>query len=222
MTTAFFRQLLTRFGLVLMLSVPNLALSANKPGTLLVLGDSISAAYGIDEELGWVNLLQERLQEKGRPVKVVNASISGETSAGGLTRLPRLMEEHNPQWLIVELGGNDGLRGYPPQSLQRNLQQMVKLAKDSGAEVLLLGMRIPPNYGRAYTEAFAAVFPKVAKAEEVALVPFLLETVALEQGAMQSDGIHPTAKAQPALLDHVWPCVKSLLGEKAAGESCTP
>ncbi|GAB2895482.1 arylesterase [Microbulbifer echini] len=222
MTTAFFRQLLTRFGLVLLLSIPGATFAASGAGTLLVLGDSISAAYGIDEELGWVNLLQERLQKKGRPIKVINASVSGETSAGGLTRLPRLMKEHNPQWLIVELGGNDGLRGYPPQSLQRNLQQMVKLAKDSGAEVLLLGMRIPPNYGRAYTEAFAAVFPKVAETEEVSLVPFLLETVALEQGAMQSDGIHPTAKAQPALLEHIWPCVKSLLGDKAAGESCTP
>ncbi|WP_444931935.1 arylesterase [Microbulbifer sp. SSSA002] len=222
MTTAFFRQFLTRFGLVLMLSIPNLALSAERAGTLLVLGDSISAAYGMDEELGWVNLLRARLEKQGHPVKVVNASISGETSAGGLTRLPRLMEAHKPQWLIVELGGNDGLRGYPPQNLQRNLQQMVKLAKDSGAEVLLLGMRIPPNYGRAYTEAFAAVFPRVAEAEDIGLVPFLLETVALERGAMQSDGIHPSAQAQPALLEHVWPCVKSLLGEKAAGESCTP
>ncbi|MCO1334432.1 arylesterase [Microbulbifer sp. OS29] len=222
MTTAFFRRLLFPFGLALLLSIPNVALSAGGTGTLLILGDSISAAYGIDEELGWVNLLQVRLQENGRPVKVVNASISGETSAGGLARLPRLMKEHSPQWLIVELGGNDGLRGYPPQSLQRNLQQMVKLAKNSGAEVLLLGIRIPPNYGRAYTEAFAAVFPKVAQAEAVALVPFFLETVALEQGAMQSDGIHPTAKAQPALLKHVWPCVESLLAGRGDGEPCTP
>ncbi|QFT54047.1 arylesterase [Microbulbifer sp. THAF38] len=222
MTTAFFRQLAAQFSLVLLLFIPIGAAQASAADTLLVLGDSISAAYGINEEQGWVQLLQERLQEKGKKVRVVNASISGETTSGGLTRLPRLMEEHSPRWLIVELGGNDGLRGYPPQSLQRNLMEMVKLAKNSGVEVLLLGMRIPPNYGRAYTNAFAAVYPKVAKSEQVGLVPFFLETVALEDGAMQSDGIHPTAKAQPALLEHVWPCVEFLLAEKSDGESCTP
>ncbi|WP_299583539.1 arylesterase [uncultured Microbulbifer sp.] len=222
MTTAFFRQLLIQFGLVLLLFVPSGVSSASAAETLLVLGDSISAAYGIDEEHGWVELLRERLREKGREVRVINASISGETTSGGLTRLPRLIQEHNPRWLIVELGGNDGLRGYPPQSLQRNLMAMVQLAKNSGAEVLLFGMRIPPNYGRAYTNAFAAVYPKVAKSEQVGLVPFFLETVALQDGAMQADGIHPTAKAQPALLEHVWPCVEFLLAEKSKGESCTP
>ncbi|USD22656.1 arylesterase [Microbulbifer variabilis] len=222
MTTAIFRQMAAQFSLVLLLFIPIGAAQASKADTLLVLGDSISAAYGINEEQGWVQLLQERLQEKGKKVRVINASISGETTSGGLTRLPRLMQEHNPRWLIVELGGNDGLRGYPPQSLQRNLMEMVKLAKNSGVEVLLLGMRIPPNYGRAYTNAFAAVYPKVAKSEQVGLVPFFLETVALEDGAMQSDGIHPTAKAQPALLEHVWPCVEFLLADKSDGESCTP
>ncbi|WP_226646030.1 arylesterase [Microbulbifer variabilis] len=222
MATGFFRQLAAQFSLVLLLFIPVGAAQANTSETLLVLGDSISAAYGINEEQGWVQLLRERLQEKGKEVRVVNASISGETTSGGLTRLPRLMEEHNPRWLIVELGGNDGLRGYPPQSLQRNLMEMVKLAKNAGADVLLLGMRIPPNYGRAYTNAFAAVYPKVAKSEQVGLVPFFLETVALEDGAMQSDGIHPTAKAQPALLEHVWPCIEFLLTEKSDGESCTP
>ncbi|WP_444890982.1 arylesterase [Microbulbifer sp. DLAB2-AA] len=222
MTTAIFRQMAAQFSLVLLLFIPIGAAQASKADTLLVLGDSISAAYGINEEQGWVQLLQERLQEMGKKVRVINASISGETTSGGLTRLPRLMQEHNPRWLIVELGGNDGLRGYPPQSLQRNLMEMVKLAKNSGVEVLLLGMRIPPNYGRAYTNAFAAVYPKVAKSEQVGLVPFFLETVALEDGAMQSDGIHPTAKAQPALLEHVWPCVEFLLADKSDGESCTP
>lgn len=222
MTTAFFRQLAAQFSLVLLLFIPVGAAQADTSETLLVLGDSISAAYGINEEQGWVQLLRERLQEKGKKVRVVNASISGETTSGGLTRLPRLMQEYSPRWLIVELGGNDGLRGYPPQTLQRNLMEMVKLAKNSGAEVLLLGMRIPPNYGRAYTNAFAAVYPKVAKSEQVGLVPFFLETVALEDGAMQSDGIHPTAKAQPALLEHVWPCVESLLADTMDGESCTP
>lgn len=221
MTTVFFRQLCLRFGLCLLLSVPiGQAQAAEK---LLVLGDSISAAYGIDEAQGWVQLLRDRLaQGGGEPIEVVNASISGETSSGGLARLPRLLAEHSPRWLIVELGGNDGLRGYPPQALARNLQQMVKLATEEGAEVLLLGMRMPPNYGRAYTEAFAAVYPKVAEAERVPLVPFFLEPVALLEGAMQTDGIHPTAAAQPALLDHVWPCVQLLLGQTVDEQSCTP
>ena len=179
--------------------------------TLVILGDSISAAYGLDEREGWVQLLRKRLADQSLAVEVVNASISGETSAGGLTRLPRLLAEHSPDYLVVELGGNDGLRGYPPRMLQSNLQQMVKLAREGGAEVLLLGMQMPPNYGKAYTKAFAAVYPKVAAAEQVPLIPFFLEPVALEEGAMQTDGIHPTAKAQPALLEHVWPCLEAIL-----------
>ncbi|QKX17677.1 arylesterase [Microbulbifer sp. YPW1] len=185
--------------------------SAEEQKTLLVLGDSISAAYGLDERQGWVQLLRERLAERGLSVEVVNASVSGETSSGGVARLPRLLTEHSPEWLVVELGGNDGLRGYPPRALQQNLQRMVKMARAGGAEVLLLGMQMPPNYGKAYTKAFAAVYPKVAAEEQVPLIPFFLEPVALEEGAMQTDGIHPTAKAQPALLEHVWPCLESLL-----------
>ncbi|WP_299599158.1 arylesterase [uncultured Microbulbifer sp.] len=185
--------------------------SADDRQTLLVLGDSISAAYGLDEREGWVQLLRDRLADQSLAVDVVNASVSGETSAGGLTRLPRLLSEHSPDWLVVELGGNDGLRGYPPRMLQQNLLRMVKLAREGGAEVLLLGMQMPPNYGKAYTEAFAAVYPKVAAAEQVPLIPFFLEPVALEEGAMQTDGIHPTAKAQPVLLEHVWPCLEAIL-----------
>ncbi|WP_319005130.1 arylesterase [Microbulbifer elongatus] len=185
--------------------------AADEKQTLVILGDSISAAYGLDEREGWVQLLRKRLADRSLAVDVVNASISGETSAGGLTRLPRLLAEHSPDYLVVELGGNDGLRGYPPRMLQSNLQQMVKLAREGGAEVLLLGMQMPPNYGKAYTKAFAAVYPKVAAAEQVPLIPFFLEPVALEEGAMQTDGIHPTAKAQPALLEHVWPCLEAIL-----------
>ncbi|WP_237066057.1 arylesterase [Microbulbifer guangxiensis] len=219
MTTEFFRRLGLHFGLCLLLLTPP---ADARAGTLLVLGDSISAAYGLDQAEGWVELLQSRLQENGEPVKVVNASVSGETTSGGLARLPRLLQEHEPRWMILELGGNDGLRGYPPQALQRNLQQMIRLARNEDVEVLLLGMRMPPNYGRAYTEAFAGVYPKVAKAEEVPLVPFFLEPIALVEGAMQTDGIHPTAEAQPALLEHVWPCVQQLLEEGVNTESCTP
>ena len=215
MTRGFFRRWLLRFGLCLVPFVP--LGQAETADRLLVLGDSISAAYGIEEAQGWVQLLRERLGE----VEVVNASISGETSSGGLARLPRLLQEHKPRWLIVELGGNDGLRGYSPQALQSNLQQMVQMAEKAGTRVLLLGMRIPPNYGRAYTEAFSAVYPQVARAEKVPLVPFFLEPVALLDGAMQKDGIHPTAKAQPALLEHIWPCVQALLGESPQ-EACSP
>ncbi|WP_319004939.1 arylesterase [Microbulbifer aggregans] len=197
---------------------------ADESRTLVVLGDSISAAYGIDEREGWVQLLRNRLAEKDLDISVVNASVSGETSAGGLARLPRLLSEHSPDWVVVELGGNDGLRGYPPKALQSNLLRMVKLARDGGAEVLLLGMQMPPNYGKAYTRAFAAVYPKVAEKEKVPLVPFFLEPVALEEGTMQSDGIHPTAKAQPALLDHVWPCLETILkgnGDIRSDSLCT-
>ncbi|PCO04503.1 arylesterase [Microbulbifer flavimaris] len=219
MTTDFFRRLSLHLGLCFLLLAP---LTAARAGTLLVLGDSISAAYGLEQADGWVELLQSRLEEAGEAVKVVNASVSGETTSGGLARLPRLLDEHKPRWMILELGGNDGLRGYPPQALQRNLQRMIRLAQDEDVEVLLLGMRMPPNYGQAYTEAFAGVYPKVAEAEQVPLVPFFLEPIALKEGAMQTDGIHPTAEAQPALLDHVWPCVQQLLEEGVNTESCTP
>ncbi|HEY8568634.1 arylesterase [Microbulbifer sp.] len=220
MTAVLFRYLTTGFiprGLLLIALVYAGVAKADAQGaadgskTLLILGDSISAAYGIDEREGWVQLLRDRLEEKDLAVKVVNASVSGETSAGGLARLPRLLSEHGPKWLVVELGGNDGLRGYPPRALQQNLVRMVQLAREQGAEVLLLGMQMPPNYGKAYTQAFAAVYPQVAAAEQVPLVPFFLETVALVEGAMQNDGIHPTAKAQPALLEHVWPCLESIM-----------
>ncbi|MCK7597583.1 arylesterase [Microbulbifer sp. CAU 1566] len=224
MAAVFFRYLAPGFiarGLLLIVLLYAAALKADEhradqqnaggQKTLLVLGDSISAAYGIDEREGWVQLLRDRLAEQKLAVKVVNASISGETSAGGLARLPRLLSEHGPDWLVVELGGNDGLRGYPPRALQQNLVRMVQLAREGGAEVLLLGMQMPPNYGKAYTRAFAAVYPKVAEEQGVPLVPFFLETVALVEGAIQRDGIHPTAKAQPALLDHVWPCLETIL-----------
>ncbi|MCQ3831118.1 arylesterase [Microbulbifer elongatus] len=231
MAAVFFRHLAPGFivcGLLLTALCYGQTARADEPvaeeGTLLILGDSISAAYGLDEREGWVQLLRDRLAEQELAVKVVNASISGETSAGGLTRLPRLLREHSPDWLVLELGGNDGLRGYPPRALQNNLAQMVKLAREGGAEVLILGMQMPPNYGKAYTKAFAAVYPKVAEEQQVPLVPFFLETVALVEGAMQTDGIHPTAKAQPALLDHVWPCLEAILknNEDARSDSlCT-
>jgi acyl-CoA thioesterase-1 len=180
-------------------------------GTVLVVGDSISAALGLDTRQGWVSLLQNRLQEGGFAHRVVNASISGDTSAGGLARLPALLSQHQPQLVIIELGGNDGLRGQPPAQLQQNLARMVDAATASGAKVLLLGMRLPPNYGQRYTQAFAQVFSDIAADKQVPLVPFLLEGVGGVPGMMQADGIHPAVAAQPQMLENVWPRLEPLL-----------
>lgn len=180
-------------------------------GTVLVVGDSISAALGLDTRQGWVSLLQERLREGSFEHQVVNASISGDTTSGGLARLPALLSQHRPQLVIIELGGNDGLRGQPAAQLQQNLARMVDLSKEAGAGVLLLGMRLPPNYGQRYTEAFARTFADVAQDKQVPLVPFLLDGVGGVPGMMQADGIHPAVAAQGKLLDNVWPTLKPLL-----------
>ncbi len=180
-------------------------------GTVLVVGDSISAAFGLETSQGWVHLLQERLVEGDESWRVVNASISGDTTAGGLARLDPLLEEHTPEVVILELGGNDGLRGQSPVQLKQNLAEMTEKAQAAGAKVLILGMLMPPNLGRRYTEAFAKVFPEVASEHNVPLVPFLLEGIAGVPSMMQADGIHPTAEAQSRLLDNVWPALKPLL-----------
>lgn len=177
--------------------------------SILVFGDSISAAYGMNIEQGWVALLDQRLaaEDPGRH-RVINASVSGETTSGGLRRLPALLKQHAPDVVVLELGGNDGLRGQPPALMASNLTAMIRLSREAGARVVMLGMRIPPNYGKAYTEAFAAVFPRVAKAEAVPLVPFFLEGVGGVPDLMQKDGIHPNAKAQPRLLALAWPMIR--------------
>ncbi|KTT51359.1 esterase [Pseudomonas oryzihabitans] len=179
--------------------------------TLLVVGDSISAGYGLADGQGWVRLLENRLQEQQSPYQVVNASISGDTTAGGLARLPQLLAAHRPEVVAIELGGNDGLRGQPLAQFERNLTTLVQQAKAKGARVLLLGMRLPPNYGPRYTEGFAQVYQDVAKAEQVALVPFLLEGVGGDPAFMQPDGIHPRANAQQRLLDNAWPELQRVL-----------
>ncbi|MDP3846097.1 MAG: arylesterase [Pseudomonas sp.] len=178
---------------------------------LLVLGDSISAGFGLDTRLGWVNLLQQRLNQQGLDYQVVNASISGDTSAGGLARLAPLLAAHQPALVVVELGGNDGLRGQSPAQLQQNLAAIIQQSQASGAKVLLLGMRLPPNYGVRYSEMFSQVYVQLASSESVALVPFFLEGVGGVPMLMQGDGIHPAAAAQPRLLDNVWPVLKPLL-----------
>ena len=180
-------------------------------GTILIVGDSISAGFGLDTRLGWVSLLEQRLEREGHDDRVVNASISGDTSAGGQARLPALLTEHKPDVVIVELGGNDGLRGQPPAQLQQNLAAMIDAAKTAGAKVLLLGMQLPPNYGPRYTEAFAGVYTQLADEKQIALVPFFLEGVGGHPELMQADGLHPAAAAQKRLLDNVWPVLKPLL-----------
>lgn len=179
--------------------------------TLLVLGDSLSAAYGLPAEQGWVSLLEQELKQRRLADRVVNASISGETSSGGLQRLPRLLADYRPDLVLLELGANDGLRGTPLQVMEQNLRQMVELSQASGAEVMLIGIRIPPNYGPQYTQRFYSIYPDLAREYQLPLVPFLLERVALKPQLMQSDGLHPTAAAQPILLQTVWPHLYPLL-----------
>nr|WP_184683430.1 arylesterase [Pseudomonas fluvialis] len=177
----------------------------------LVVGDSISAAFGLDTAQGWVALLQKRLDKQGRSIQIVNASISGDTSAGGLARLPALLAEHRPALVLIELGGNDGLRGTPLAQLQQNLAGMISASQASGAQVMLLGMRLPPNYGKRYTEGFAGVYEQLAATHQVPLLPFFLDGVGGVPGLMQADGIHPTADAQPRLLDNLWPLLEARL-----------
>ena len=179
--------------------------------TILVYGDSISAAYGMDQSKGWVNLLAKRIAIDRPHYKVVNASVSGETSGGGVTRLPKSLAFHQPDVLVLELGGNDGLRGYPISSIRDNLQIMIQQAKASGVHVLLIGMVLPPNYGRRYTLAFEKVFSSLAKEHSLPFVPFLLDGVSTGKSLVQRDGIHPTVDAQPALLDDVWPSLAPML-----------
>ncbi|MGM0826545.1 MAG: arylesterase [Pseudomonadota bacterium] len=176
--------------------------------TLLVMGDSLSAAYNIEREESWVALLETRLPDDAT---VVNASISGETTSGGAQRLDELLGQHAPDIVLLELGGNDGLRGLPPQQMRNNLAGMIEASQTADAEVLLLGIDIPPNYGDAYREAFTNVYLDLADEYDVELVPFLLEGVATEDGLMQNDGIHPTAEAQPIILDTVWEALKDML-----------
>jgi len=196
---------------LLILIVASVSAKADTPAILLF-GDSISAGYGIGRvDQGWAALLQAKLRNEGYGYQVINASISGETTAGGLARLPRALALHHPRIVIIELGANDGLRALPIAQMRDNLAQMVKLSAAAGARVLLLGMRIPPNYGPEYTEQFHQVFSDLARDESLPLVPFLLNDIALTPGLMQADGLHPNELGQPKLLDNVWPALNPLL-----------
>lgn len=197
---------------IAVLALVSLPVAASQ-NTLLVLGDSLSAAYGVPSETAWVELLRERLSGQGLDWQVVNASISGETTDGGLRRLPGLLEKNDPDIVVIELGGNDGLRGFPPNVIESNLAGMIELAQDSGAVPLLVGMQIPPNYGQRYTRMFADLFPTLSDRYGVPLVPFFLEGIYNRDGLMQGDGIHPTEQAQPLLLDNIWPRLKPLVAD---------
>ena len=179
--------------------------------TILILGDSLSAAYGMEVSESWPVLLQERLDEQGYAYRVFNSSIAGDTTQGGLARLPRLLEKQRPAIVLIELGGNDGLRGLPLDVTSRNLASMIEQSHEAGAEVIIAEIRIPPNYGPSYTQKFNAIFHELAKQESVTLLPFLLEDIALEPGMMLPDGIHPTAAAQPVIVDAVWEIAQAML-----------
>ena len=197
---------------LLLIALPVLA----SQNTVLVLGDSLSAAYGVPSETAWVELLRDRIESQDLDWTVVNASISGETTDGGLRRLPGLLETHDPTIVIIELGGNDGLRGFPPNVIESNLANMIEQVRDTGATPLLVGMQIPPNYGQRYTTMFADIFPTLSDRYNTPLVPFFLDGIYDQDGLMQGDGIHPTEEAQPRLLNNIWPKLEPLLNKQAS------
>ena len=183
---------------------------ADEP-TILIFGDSLSAGFGIDVDQSWAALLQERLESQGYEYRVVNASISGETTEGGVARIEKALERFSPALIILELGGNDGLRGFPPERLRGNLEKIVARSKSSGAAVVLLGIRIPLNYGPRYSEAFENTFRTVAREQDIPWIEFFMEGIALNEALMQDDGIHPNTEAQPLLLDNAWPIISASL-----------
>lgn len=195
--------------------------AADQPN-ILVLGDSISAAYGINRDQGWVNLLQLRLQEKHYNYRVINASVSGDTTLNGLSRLPSLLTQHSPQIVVIELGGNDGLRGLALSEMRNNLEMMIQLSQTHGCQVILLGIRLPPNYGAGYLQRFTSTYQSLAEQYNIKLQPRLLFDIADDTANMQQDGIHPTANAQPKLLDNVWPLLQPLLKSNSSLKTPTP
>jgi acyl-CoA thioesterase-1 len=188
-----------------------LPLPAGAAPLIMVFGDSMSSGYGLPQEAGWVSLLKKRLQQERLDYAVVNTSISGETTRGGLSRIAHSLAVHHPSIVILELGGNDGLRGQPVEATRDNLESIIKACQLHGAKVLLIGMRLPPNYGIAYTQKFQSIYPELAKRYRLPLTPFMLEGFGYDPGMFQSDGIHPTAAAQPIILDNVWKTLKSML-----------
>jgi acyl-CoA thioesterase-1 len=200
-----------RLIVLLALSVICLPAARGAVQTIVVVGDSLSSGYGIAAGQSWVAMLEDRLQAEGYGYQVVNASIAGDTSAGGLARLPRLLAQHDPKLVVIELGGNDGLRGAPVVTLRDNLTKMIELSRESGAGVVLAGIQIPPNYGTTYTQALASVYPELAARFDAALIDFILADVALNRELMQPDGIHPNAAGQKVVFANVWRVLGPLL-----------
>ena len=197
---------------IIMNLCPTVARSTEEAtNTLLVYGDSLSAAYGIQEAQGWVTLLESRLNEENWTYKLINGSVSGETTTGGLERLPAMLSTYQPDLVILELGGNDGLRGLPLETLKANLKKMISLIRAEGGEVLLTGIQIPPNYGPRYTEPFFSLYTEISEEDSLALVPFLIDGIPQQPELMQNDGIHPKAEAQIMILDNVWPYLEPML-----------
>lgn len=200
--------------ITLLFLVPLTATAALEPGdedTLLVVGDSLSAAYNMPEEDGWVALLSQRIRDRSLPWHVINASVGGETTEGGRARLDGLLERHEPDLVVLQLGGNDGLRGVPVSRIRDNLDTMIRRSRETGAEVLLIGIRLPPNYGSRYTQPFFAQYRELSDEYGIPLLPFLLEGIADNRELMQADGIHPTDEAQPMILERVWPVLHPML-----------
>ena len=197
--------------LLVLLTVLPLLSDASEERAIVILGDSLSAAYGMEVQESWPSLLQQRLEKDGYAYRVFNSSIAGDTTQGGLTRLPRLLEKQNPAVVLIELGGNDGLRGIQLDVTRANLAQMIELSQAAGALVILAEMRIPPNYGAAYTKRFHEMFGELAERSDTTLLPFLLEDIALEPGMMMEDGIHPSVDAQPLITNLVWNVLEPLL-----------
>ncbi|MEC9375234.1 MAG: arylesterase [Pseudomonadota bacterium] len=194
----------------------NQVLYADNEKTILVIGDSLSAGFGLDLADTWVTLLEKKLKREDYGYKVINASISGDTTRNGLNRLSRAIDIHQPEILIIELGGNDGLRGLPINIMQQNLEKMIQIAKQKNSLIILAGIQIPPNYGEKYAGDFAAVYPRLAKKYQVLLIPFFMKNVALNPGMLQPDGIHPNKKAQPLLMENVWKTLEAALKNSRA------
>jgi acyl-CoA thioesterase-1 len=189
--------------LAIVVFISNVATASEQP-VLLIVGDSLSAGYGMDREDSWVHLLELRLEQSGYSYRILNSSISGDTTQGGLARLPRLVERYRPEIVIIELGGNDGLRGINPDVTRQNMAAMIRLSQQAGARVLLAGIKLPPNYGAAYLQQFESIYADLAAEFDTLLVPFFMDGVVFEPGMLQADGIHPNEKGQPVLLENVW------------------
>jgi acyl-CoA thioesterase-1 len=206
--------MLKRMTLFLILGA--VAASGANPPTIMVFGDSLSAGYGVDVDQSWATLLQTRLASQGYEHRVINASISGETTEGGVSRIASALQNFSPELVILELGGNDGLRGFPTGRIKENLSRIIETSQASGAAVVLLGIRIPSNYGQRYTEAFENVYRELAAQYRIPWIEFFMKGIALNAELMQDDGIHPNAEAQPLLLDNAWPIVSQALAERVA------